>query len=143
MTWLDIDGNIIGSGNTITVNPTESTTYFAQAQLCEGGGCAGFGGGTVEDGVNIFFENISVNYETVPASCGWESEPDGQITSNPTGTGPFDFVWTNEAGILVQETLSQNSDTLENIPPGTYFLNVSPQGCLDEAIIVVEMDGVI
>ena len=143
VTWLDIDGNIIGSGNTITVNPTESTTYFAQAQLCEGGGCAGFGGGTVEDSVNIFFENISVNYETVPASCGWESEPDGQITSNPTGTGPFDFIWTNEAGILVQETLSQNSDTLENIPPGTYFLNVStPQGCLDEAIIVVEMDGV-
>ena len=25
VTWLDIDGNVVGSGNTLTVNPTEST----------------------------------------------------------------------------------------------------------------------
>ena len=71
----------------------------------------------------------------------WESEPDGQITSSPTGTGPFDFIWTNEAGFS-SETLSQNSDTLENIPQGHIFLMYQLQGCLDEAIIVVEMDGV-
>lgn len=143
VTWLDINGNIVGSGNTLTVSPTESTTYYAQAQLCEGGGCSGFGGGTVEDEVNIFFEEIAINYESSPASCSWESNPDGQIISNPVGTGPFDFAWTNENNDLIQETIGQNTDILNNIPPGTYILSVStPLGCFDEETIIVEMDGV-
>ncbi len=143
VTWLDINGNVVGSGTTLTINPTESTTYYAQAQLCEGGGCSGFGGGTVEDEVNIFFEEIAINYESSPASCSWESNPDGEITSSPTGTGPFDFIWTNENGDIVQETIGQNTDVLNNIPPGSYVLSVStPLGCFDEETIIVEMDGV-
>jgi len=143
VTWLDIDGNVVGSGNTLTINPTESTTYYAQAQLCEGGGCAGFGGGTVEDEVNIFFEEISINYESSPASCSWESNPDGQIISNPSGTGPFDFMWTNEDGVIIQETIGQDEDILNNVPPGSYILSVStPLGCFDEETIIVDMDGV-
>ena len=143
VTWLDVDGNIVGSGNTLTVNPTESTTYYAQAQLCEGGGCSGNGGGTVEDEVSIFFEEISIDYETTSASCGWENNPDGQIISSPVGTGPFDFIWTNENGEVVQETIAQNTDILNNIPPGNYILSVSTQlGCFDEETISVEMDGV-
>ena len=31
VTWLDIDGNIIGSGNTITVNPTEYYLFCSSA----------------------------------------------------------------------------------------------------------------
>ena len=143
VTWLDMDGNVVGSGNTLTVNPTESTTYYAQAQLCEGGGCAGFGGGTVEDEVNIFFEEIAINYESSAASCSWESNPDGQITSSPSGTGPFDFIWTNEDGVVVQETIAQNTDILNSLSPGDYILSVStPLGCFDEEVITVEMDGV-
>ena len=142
VTWLDVDGNIVGEGNSLTINPTESTTYYAQAQLCEGGGCSGFGGGTVQDEVNIFFEEIAIDYSSTPASCGWETNPDGQILATPSGTGPFDFIWTNENGIVVQETLSQNTDILNNIPPGQYTLSVStPLGCFDEENIIVEMDG--
>ena len=64
VTWLDINGNIIGSGNTITVNPTESTTYFAQAQLCVV--VCRICGGTVEDGVNIFLKTFQLTMKQFP-----------------------------------------------------------------------------
>ena len=143
VTWLDEAGNILGTGNSIDVTPTETTTYFAQAELCEGGGCAGFGGGTAQDEVNVIFEQIEISYDTSPASCSWESAPDGQISANPIGTGPFDFTWQNDTGDVVQQTNSQNSDILNNIPPGDYLLTISTDaGCLDEENISVEMDGV-
>ena len=92
--------------------------------------------------MNIFFEEIDINYSSTPASCGWETNPDGQILASPSGNGPFDFIWTNENGLVVQETLSQNTDILNNIPPGQYTLSVStPLGCFDEENIIVEMDG--
>ena len=143
VTWLDINGNIVGTGNTIAITPTETTTYYAQAELCEGGGCAGFGGGTAQDEVNIFFEEISINYDVTPASCSWESNPDGQIISSPSGTGPFDFIWTDENGVIVQQTIGEETDILNNIPPGNYILSVStPLGCVDDEEIFIEMDGV-
>ena len=142
--WQDEFGNQIGTGSEITVEPTGDVTYTAGASLCgSAGDWCGFEGGFEGDDVNIIFEEISVNYESIPASCGWESDPDGQIISNPTGTGPFDFIWTNESGDIIQETSSQNTDLLANIPPGTYFLSVfTQQGCFDEETIIVEMDGV-
>ena len=143
VTWVDELGNVLGTGNTIDVTPTETTTYYAQAELCEGGGCAGFGGGTAQDAVNVIFEQIEINYESVTASCSWEDDPDGQITATPTGTGPFDFIWENADGEVIQETNAQNTDVLNDLSPGDYSLTISTEaGCLDEEIISIEMDGV-
>ena len=50
---------------------------------------------------------------------------DGQISANPTGTGPFDFTWQNDSGDIIQQTNSQDTDILNNIPPGEYLLTIS------------------
>ena len=61
----------------------------------------------------------------------------------PTGTGPFDFTWQNDSGDIIQQTNSQDTDILNNIPPGEYLLTISTDaGCFDEENISVEMDGV-
>ena len=81
VTWLDDAGNVLGTGNSIDVTQLKQRHTFAQAELCEGGGCAGFGGGTAQDEVNVIFEQIEISYDTSPASCGWSQRLDGQIST--------------------------------------------------------------
>ncbi|MEM9022834.1 MAG: PKD domain-containing protein, partial [Bacteroidota bacterium] len=62
---------------------------------------------------------------TAPVSCF--DATDGRITVDGKGTGPWTFTWTNEDGNVLL-TASGDSSTLNDLPAGTYYTEVTGQG---------------
>jgi gliding motility-associated-like protein len=64
----------------------------------------------------------------------------GSITATPVGVGPFDFVWTNSANVVVQTANSQaGANTLSGLTAGTYYVEVTDQdnNCVTTTTIVI------
>ncbi|HEU4716548.1 MAG TPA: PKD domain-containing protein, partial [Bacteroidia bacterium] len=64
----------------------------------------------------------------------------GSITATALGTGPFDYVWTDNSNNTIQTTLNQNGpDVLNNLSAGTYHVTVTDHSnnCVTTTNIVI------
>lgn len=52
----------------------------------------------------------------------------GFITATGTGSGPFNYIWKNQAGDTLRNVTSSATDTLSNLGEGIYYLTVANNG---------------
>ncbi|MFO0361518.1 MAG: gliding motility-associated C-terminal domain-containing protein [Flavobacteriales bacterium] len=123
VTWT-AGGNPVGTGNTITVTPTQTTTYTAALSQC---------------GITVLPDQVTVtvapavtltNVTIQDASC---STPNGSITVNlpPNSPGPLSFQWNNPAASTTQN--------ISGLAGGAYTLvvtNLSNQCTYQQTYIV-------
>jgi gliding motility-associated-like protein len=91
---------VIGNTNTVTVTPTQTTTYFLTVSVS--GGCISY------DTITVFVNNISDTSSSTDASCNVD---DGTATAQPIGgSPPYTYQWNN----------GQTTQTAVGLAPGTY-----------------------
>jgi PKD repeat protein len=100
------------SGTTVTVSPATTTTYSVTGT--DANGCTN--STTV---LVTVVANPTPTVTTVDASCGLSN---GSATANPAG---LTYAWSN-AGVTTQ--------TISNLPAGTYTVTVSGGGCTGTAV---------
>ena len=143
-------GNLIGNGNTISVSPTSSTSYYVRA---EGGVC----GNTICQSIFITIQEVVVHMNPFDTICGTgfpfeiqNGEPVGGtyfgsgVTNNTfypsnagVGTHTIEYEYTSANGcsgtasrnlVIVESTLNGNID-VEQLPCGeggvTLFANIT------------------
>jgi len=117
--WFDNNWNQIGTGDSITVSPTTTTTYYASINRCDSGG-------TVIDSITITFaSNITSQLTSSDASCFGN---DATLTVSPdlsTTSPPWNIQLMDDNGniILVQNNVWSNH-TFTGLYPGTYSVHV-------------------
>jgi gliding motility-associated-like protein len=115
--WTNLTTNTsAGTGATITVTPTVSTSYLV---TLTGGAC------TLRDTVHVNVgTNLPVNLTVTPITCNGAAN--GRIKAVPVGGNPpLTFNWSNGAG---------NVDSIKNLVPNTYSVTVTDaQGCSGSA----------
>jgi len=105
-------GQNVGSGTSITVNPTQTTTYTASLDQC---------GSQVTPGqVTVSVAPSPLNsqnpFTLTPTSCT-EAVGNISLNFNPNMTDPISILWNDVNGTTVA--------TLENIPSGTYGVQIT------------------
>ncbi len=102
---------LVGTGTSINVSPTITTTYTAQLVYSCGGNVA----------ADTFIVNVGDTLPTMgssPSACTGNS---GSAWAIPHGTGPFTYLWIPSA---------QTGQTASNLAPGVYTVSVtSASGC--------------
>lgn len=75
------------------------------------------------------------------STCG--GSPDGTAVASGNGTGPFDYIWTDQQGNVVQSHSNIfGSDMLTNAAPGVYLVTISGNsGYCGTTIAQVEIEG--
>ncbi|MDB0027533.1 hypothetical protein N9D80_03145, partial [Flavobacteriales bacterium] len=123
-TWYNELGDSIGSGPYLNVNPTSTTTYYAEMPVS----CSG---GYYSDSVTITI-NSSFNLSTslVNTSCLGN---DGSITIYPDvnqTSPPWNFELVDLAGNILQTAnlVTTSSHTFPNLVPGNYIARVFDSG---------------
>ncbi len=118
-TWTDANGNILGTGPTLPVNISSSTTYFASIV----GSCAS---GILSDSVVITVSAcFNLDLTTTQASCLGD---DATITCSPDTLLPLwnaELLDMNGSLVLSALNLSVSSYTFTDLFPGTYIVNVA------------------
>ena len=130
-TWTDANGNILGTGPSLPVNVSTTTTYFASMS----GSCSF---GSLVDSVQITVPAcFNLALSSVSASCFGD---DAEITCQPDTLLPswqcelYDLSGVNLATI---PNLSASSHTFYNLLPGTYVIKVQSGISTTEDTIVV------
>ena len=123
-------GTLIGSGNSITANPSVATTYYVRGE----GGCsapAGCASITINIGsVNVTIPDVkTLNYSGVPFNTVYPAYAPASsitLTAQPSGTAPYSYSWSN--GVTTQSiTVSPSATT-------TYTVTVTDaNGCIGTA----------
>ncbi|MCE2771864.1 MAG: hypothetical protein LW750_00225 [Bacteroidetes bacterium] len=55
----------------------------------------------------------------------------GSATATPVGVGPYDFIWTDAGNNVIQTSTNQTgANTVNNLGPGTYTVEVTDQNTL-------------
>ncbi len=79
-----------------------------------------------DDGVERLFLHISSPIAISEKSPSCFDIANGYISASGSGSGPFNYFWLNETGDTIKQTLNVfGSDSLKNIPEGTYQVIVS------------------
>ena len=109
---------LIGTGTSITVNPSVATTYYVRGE----GGCSG-PGACASITINIGSVNVTIpdakalNYNSVPNNTVYPAyAPAASIilTAQPSGTAPYSYSWSN--GATTQSiTVSPTTTTTYNV----------------------------
>jgi gliding motility-associated-like protein len=115
--WVDANGVVIGTGDTITVNPPASTYYIARVLIC----------GTqqyIQDTVNVNVSNIQPSFLTDSVQCFGDSN--GFVQSYTAGgIGGLNYLWSNGA----------TTDFLDNVSAGWHFVTIT------DAVNCVKIDS--
>ncbi|MDC0201951.1 SprB repeat-containing protein, partial [Flavobacteriales bacterium] len=133
-TWTDAIGTVLGTGPILTVNPTNTTTYYCSVT----GSCAG---STLLDSVTVgIIGCFGVNLTSVDASC---LGIDGTITVAPT-LGTTYPPWTielqdfNGVNVQVVNNVMTTTHTFSNVVTGPYIVKVTqPNGYSAQDTIIV------
>ncbi len=133
--WFDNNWAQIGTGNSITVSPTSTTTYYASINRCDSGG-------TVIDSITITLASAIVSQlSSNDATCAGNDAtltvtPDLNTTSPPWNIQLLD----NNGNIVLVQNNVWTSHTFTNLFPGTYSVNVIEpiNGCSGVNSIVVK-----
>lgn len=116
VTWFD-GPTVVGTGTSVSVCPTDPTTYTAEVvyDLCNGS--------TITETADVFVDiggDLDGSSTFTDSSCGAN---DGSITVTPTGgNGSYVYNWNN----------SETTATISNLGPGDYTVTVtdtSGDGC--------------
>lgn len=120
--WTDLAGNFISNDQDVPINPTQATTYVVSMTDC----------GVGSDTITVFVSQFDTVTTYLNPQC--PNSFDGFIEATCNGTGPFLFVWKNQAGVIIQTTTSSSgNDSLLNLGPGTYTMIVTDSiGCVKQ-----------
>ena len=120
-TWTLISGAVssgtpaVLTGDSVKIKPTQNVSY--QVQVTDSS-CYAF------DTINIIFLN-GYSGNLVGKNIGCNGSNTGDIIATPPATaGPYSFTWKNSAGTILRTTTGQLADTLSNLAPGQYFVNM-------------------
>ena len=137
-TWKDAAGNILGVGPYLAINPTTTTTYYAEMPIT----CSG---SALFDSVTVFIDtDLDINVNSFDASCLGN---DGQVFVDPilsTTQPPWNFELLDNAGNLLQSANGVTSNyTFSNLFPGTYIVRVfDGLGCSTQKNVTISQVGV-
>ncbi len=125
--WFDSSGNPILGANATSLNitnPVNGSTYTVA--MYSSSGCSHSLTTTIViDSSSVLFNNIVSNPICYEDNGGYA------YVNQLGGGGPFIYTWINSDGIII--TPSGSSDSLQNIPPGEYYLIVqSANGCMSK-----------
>lgn len=132
VTWYDGGNNVVGTGLTVNVCPTGTTTYRGEAvyQHCDGTNV------TVTDNVTVNIAGgFTTNQNTTPESCAGSCDGAVTVTANG-GTPPYNYNLNGGA--------NQGNGTFNNLCAGNYTVNVSDaSGCTGTVNVVINSGGTI
>tara|TARA_B100000900_G_scaffold415719_1_gene446845 strand:+ start:174 stop:2894 length:2721 start_codon:yes stop_codon:yes gene_type:complete len=131
--WSDDNGNQVGTGASITVSPTVTTTYTATAVEC-------LSGSSVSGNATVYVSDLTLTPSVTDVLCNGDGN--GSITVTPIGTAaPWDFDWQDNNGNTLQTNMNANGPvTLNGLDGGTYDAVVTDDmGCvLTETVVINE-----
>ncbi|GDX52120.1 hypothetical protein LBMAG27_11670 [Bacteroidota bacterium] len=115
ITWFENGSQIQLGGMSCPVNPSTTTTYSAILDWC------------VDDTATM-----TVNFDPMTLNISGSTNPscanamDGSITAAAAGTAPYNYVWTDPNGNVVQSDLGvSGTSALLNAGVGTYTVNAT------------------
>ncbi|HTF05054.1 MAG TPA: gliding motility-associated C-terminal domain-containing protein [Bacteroidia bacterium] len=122
--WFDLSGNQLSTSLTYQVCPNVTTSYVAVVNNMS---CAG--PLLVQDTVTVGVSpgTVATTSTSTPDVC---SNNSGTATTNPTGTGPFTYLWQPGGG---------TTQTITGLGAGTYIVTVlDGAGCatMDTVIVI-------
>jgi gliding motility-associated-like protein len=118
-----VGNTLVGTGTSITVNPSVTTSYIAELTTC--------GVSNVRDTVVVIVGQMTIAHSQTNVSCFGGSDGSAIATASGPG-GPWDFTWADAAGNTLQTKNNVTSDTLTGLPAGTYTVTtVNTIGCID------------
>jgi len=124
--WWDTDGNFLGTGFQITVNPINDTTgYYLVYDQCY----TLSSGPTNSDTSWVYHHPLpQVVTTTTNINC---INPFGTATAIASGYAPFTYQWN--------DPLLQTTPTAINLAPGTYTVVVTDSnGCTNQTIAIID-----
>lgn len=121
--WTDMSGNPLSTQTSYQVCPTQTTSYIATIvnQTCNGPL-------TITDTVTIGVSpsTVTTSSTSTPDICNGSV---GTATTNPTGQGPFTYLW---------QPGGQTTQTITGLPAGTYTVTVlDAAGCGTTSMVQV------
>ncbi len=116
VTWRTISGTVIGTGTSVNVSPSVTTTYVVSLS---GGACP------KRDTITVNVTDLTITPAVTHATCNGANNGKVRVTS--TGVAPFTFTWSASAA-------TGNVDSAVNLQPGVYSISVSDaNGCSGSA----------
>jgi gliding motility-associated-like protein len=133
ITWTNAAGATIGTGATVTVNPTQNTFYVASVSSITCGGTAQSSSFTYNDTIFVNISNPVVTAGAQNADC--LTGQGGILGATASGAlAPFNFVWNT-----IPPT---NSDSAFNVPVGTYTVTLTDaNNCIATATATITQQG--
>lgn len=115
--WYDMSNVNIGTGNSVTVNVVTNSTYYAIVNYS----CSNMND---TDSVNVVV-GVTAAVNGTNLTCFGSNN--GSAWVAPTISGPYTYLWSTGA----------TTDTINNLPAGTYTVNVTYGPCnyVDSVII--------
>lgn len=118
--WQVLNGNTVGLGYSVTVNPTQTTSYLVSTTDCA----------VSTDTVTIYVGTFNSADSVVNPSCN--TVADGSIYTTPNGnTGPYNYVWTNgTGGVIATNNNVVGGNGISNLTAGNYSVSITNSfGC--------------
>jgi gliding motility-associated-like protein len=112
-----LNGQNVGTGDTLIVSPPTTSVYVASV-------FDPFSNINYSDTVTVTVTNTQIQTSMDSVNCFGTST--GYIAALGSGNhGPYDYFWTNLIGMPQQQIYnSPLSDTLKNVPAGTYIVTL-------------------
>ena len=118
VSWFDINGTFLGSGTSITVTPTQTTSYIVSAA------CGQSINPAITDTVTVSIGSVGLNFSVVDEDC-WESNNGSALVTLPNSS-TWDVTWSDISGNILQTSTGvTGSDQLNGLEAGAYFVSLT------------------
>lgn len=124
VSWFDVNGTFLGSGTSLNVNPTQTTTYIVSAS------CGQSLNPAVTDTVTVSIGSVGLNFAVTDEDC-WESN-NGSAQVILPNSNSWDVSWSDINGNVLQSSSAvTGSDQLNGLEAGAYFVSLTDltSGC--------------
>jgi PKD repeat protein len=117
--WYDLSNANVGTGNSVSVNVPATTTYYAIVNYS----CSNLND---TDSVNVV---VGIPASTAGINLQCNGAGTGQAWVVTQVPGPYTFAWSNGG----------TTDTISNLPAGTYYVTVNYGPCsYQDSVVVTE-----
>lgn len=114
--WYDENLMVLGTGVSIQVNPTESTTYYV-----------GLDCGGIQDTVNVIIGSFGAAFDIQDESCYANNDGEAMVTL-PNNNGLWDVLWSNIFGATLQaDSNVTGAVSITGLDAGAYFVEMYDQ----------------
>jgi len=137
--WTLLNGTNVGTGFSITVQPTVPTYYIASVEF----ECSNL---IYSDTVLVGISNTSLTTSSTDVLCNGDNT--GTALAEITSTfDPYNYVWENSSGTVIRTMNGVNStqDSISGLVAGSYTVEITDSmGCvLTEPIIINEPTAIV